>query len=206
MNKKGETLLEVLIALTIVAVSAAAAASAIVSANKGLALSKNYMVAQNLASEGLEIVKNIRDTNWMKFPLNKKDCWLNLNVAATQSTDCAAEKIEWNEGADANNDYYIEKIGNRWTLGTDSNQKIDNLPVPDKFGLKLEESQPPASPERKYTPISSGETAAFYRGIRVLDLDTTNGEESLTIQVIVKWYEGAKLFEIQGTEILTNYL
>lgn len=204
MNKKGETLLEVLIALTIVAVSAAAAASAIVSANKGLSLSKNYMVAQNLASEGLEIVKNIRDTNWMKFPLNKDVCWLNLNVDATQSGEC--EGI--GQPSDEGDDYWIIKDAgtNRWTLRKSSGQKIDNLPVPAKFGLKLEESQLPASSERKYIPIDSSDPAAFYRGIRVLALDPTPGEESLTIQVIVKWYEGAKLFEIQGTEILTNYL
>ena len=112
MNKKGETLLEVLIALTLITVSVAAAASAMMSATKGLSLSKNYLIAQNLASEGLEIVKNIRDTNWMKFPVDKEDCWLNLKTDITTSDLC--DPLKYIDGQ--NNDYYIAVENNMFTL------------------------------------------------------------------------------------------
>ena len=196
MNKKGETLLEVLIALTLITVSVAAAASAMMSATKGLSLSKNYLIAQNLASEGLEIVKNIRDTNWMKFPVDKEDCWLNLKTDITTSDLC--DPIKYIDGQ--NNDYYIAVENNMFTLKPGHQKTMgettEAAPA-DIYGLKLEGGE----------YMTSIDNPSFYRGIRVLPpKEGENNSEAIFIQVIVKWKEGAKPYEITGTEILTNYL
>lgn len=204
MNKRGETLLEVLIALTLVTVSAAAAASAITSANKGISLSKNYLIAQNLASEGLEIVKNIRDTNWMKFPINKDVCWLNLNLTALTSSECNPI-VYYGDGA--NNDYYISldiSDKNKRTLTYGGQETMTSGPtINDFYGLKLNSS---GADENKYTPINIDEIANFYRGIRILGKSDELENQTIDVQVIVKWFEGSVPYTITGTEILTNYL
>ncbi|MFA7685184.1 MAG: prepilin-type N-terminal cleavage/methylation domain-containing protein [Candidatus Gracilibacteria bacterium] len=194
MNKRGETLLEVLIALTLVTVSAAAAASAIISATKGLSLSKNYLIAQNLASEALEAVKNIRDTNWMNFPINKEECWMNIKPIIPGVSDSNACGLPTYH-PDGNNDYSItlDLVDNKWTLTYGEGNTMED-PIHFMYGLKIENS--------KYIPIANGEIANFYRGIRIIDMDN----DSITIQAIVKWNDGAVPYTVTGTEILTNYL
>jgi type II secretory pathway pseudopilin PulG len=191
-NRKGETLLEVLIALTLVVVTAAAASSAVISATKSLSLSKNYLVAQNLGSEALEAIKNIRDTNWMKFPINKDECWLVVEEIS-KAEDCAtSDRLEYISTAGAVNDYVIKFENNRWTAAKQTQTMEANI---NAFALR--------EIGGKYTTEITTEAPSFYRVARIKG--ETAGE-SITVQIIVKWYEGAKLYEITGTEILTNYL
>lgn len=37
--------------------------------------SKNRIIAVNVAREGIEAVRNIRDTNWLKFNSKRRQCW-----------------------------------------------------------------------------------------------------------------------------------
>jgi type II secretory pathway pseudopilin PulG len=200
-NKSGETLLEVLIALTIVTVAAAAAGSAIMAAVQGLSLSKNYLIAQNLADEGLEAVKNIRDTNWMKYTINKSTCWLVIgDTTNLEGKDCkTAKSFEYTPslpGESTRNDYKLSFSNGRWNA-TVQTSDIDTDINLYKLGLK----------DGKYQNDESG-APVFYRAIRVSDpIDAGEGNiDSITIESIVKWYEGSKLFWISGKEILTNYL
>lgn len=62
-------------AVFVVVVGSAVATSLIVSAVISNSFSKDNLVALNLAVEGLEAVRNIRDTNWMKFGFDKTNCW-----------------------------------------------------------------------------------------------------------------------------------
>lgn len=61
----GFTLLESLIAIAIFTVGISAALSVIVSSLNVGARAKNQIIASNLAEEGIEVVRNIRDRNWM---------------------------------------------------------------------------------------------------------------------------------------------
>ena len=40
--------------------------------------SKNRIIAINAAREGVEAVRNIRDTNWLKYNSKKRTCWNHL--------------------------------------------------------------------------------------------------------------------------------
>ena len=66
-TKKGETLIEVITALTSLVIAGLAAVTVILAVMNTTAISKDYLIAQNLAREGLEGVINIRDTNWLIF-------------------------------------------------------------------------------------------------------------------------------------------
>lgn len=49
------------------------------------------MVAMNLAEEGIEAVKNIRDTNYLRFASDPDACWKTLT--ATKSSNCATSTV-----------------------------------------------------------------------------------------------------------------
>ena len=72
-NKNGFTLIEVLIALGVFSV-AVLAAFALAMSNLRIA-QENYdrVLSSNLAREGIELVRNIRDSNWLKIDANY-DC------------------------------------------------------------------------------------------------------------------------------------
>jgi type II secretory pathway pseudopilin PulG len=74
-KQKAETLLEVVIAIMVVAMGAAVAASVIVTALRSNSFNRDSLMAQNLAQEGIEYMRNLRDTNWMKFSYDPEGCW-----------------------------------------------------------------------------------------------------------------------------------
>ena len=72
-KRKAETLLEVIIAIFVVALGTTTASTLIISAIQANTFSKDNLVALNLAVEGIEAVRNIRDTNWLKFGFDKEN-------------------------------------------------------------------------------------------------------------------------------------
>jgi len=62
--------------------------SAIIGSSLGnVHIAKNRVVAVNIAREGIEAVRNIRDTNWLKFATRRRQCW-NFNPASDPDTPC----------------------------------------------------------------------------------------------------------------------
>lgn len=66
MKKKGFTLLEVIIAIFIITVGVVGTISLIVQTLSGTAIASQRLIAAYLAQEGIEIIRNIRDTNWLE--------------------------------------------------------------------------------------------------------------------------------------------
>ena len=62
-HRKGETILETLIAMGILLIGITMASTIMSSSIRNINSSKNRVVAVNLAKEGLEAIRNIRDTN-----------------------------------------------------------------------------------------------------------------------------------------------
>ncbi|MDD2487600.1 MAG: type II secretion system protein [Candidatus Gracilibacteria bacterium] len=65
-NRKGFTIVELMIAIVIFTIGFLSAYLLIYSAINSSARSKNEIIASNIAREQIELVKNIRDTNWLK--------------------------------------------------------------------------------------------------------------------------------------------
>lgn len=74
-NKKGESILETIIAMGILAIGIMLASTIMGSSLRNINLSKNRVIAVNVAREGIEAMRNIRDTNWLKFSSNRRTCW-----------------------------------------------------------------------------------------------------------------------------------
>ncbi len=63
-NKNGFTLVEALVAVAIFSIGTTAAVVSVIQTIKLSERVKTQVVAANLAQEGIEIVRNIRDSNW----------------------------------------------------------------------------------------------------------------------------------------------
>lgn len=63
-NKKGFTLIEVIIVLFVVSLGMIGVLSLIVQNIQSQSLNKNTLIAYQLAQEGVELIRQVRDTNW----------------------------------------------------------------------------------------------------------------------------------------------
>ena len=74
---KGETLVETIIALSVLAMGIAIASSVVLNSVRNMAIAKQRIIAVNIAREGIEAVRSIRDTNWLLFSDRRRQCWNN---------------------------------------------------------------------------------------------------------------------------------
>jgi type II secretory pathway pseudopilin PulG len=65
-NLTGFTLLEIVIAMFVVTIGMGGVFTVIQKSFSAISLSASRLVAANLAQEGIEVVRNIRDTNWLE--------------------------------------------------------------------------------------------------------------------------------------------
>lgn len=137
-QKPAESLVEVVIAVFVVALGSASATSLIVSAVQANGFSKDSLVALNLAVEGIEAMRSVRDTNWIKFGYDKANCW-NVLPGSAPGVDCtlAANKI----GVGAASTYYsadLDPTNYSWSLPAGIANALDLssvLPTNDSYRL-----------------------------------------------------------------------
>ncbi len=115
-NNLGQGLIEVIVAIAIIASGLTAALSLTSTATKGSRISTQQIVAANLAREGVEIVRNIRDSNWLQ-----NNNWLTGLVSGTdyngvlrynQSTDTWS--IDFTSNAMGSNTELVRSASGRY--------------------------------------------------------------------------------------------
>jgi type II secretory pathway pseudopilin PulG len=208
-SNRGETMVEVLIALMVLVIGAVGALRLLGIAGINNQITKERVEATNLAREGIEAVRNIRDTNWLRFAGERRICWNNLDYSACNDVD--------DDGiADLpirNNQQYIAIYNPntfRWELSNDGlGGRLDigdgEIFNDDDYRLK----------EDSITGLlgySAGEDSIYYREIytEYLDADQTPAidEDANILRVTsrVQWIDRGKLGEVTLTTILTDYL
>lgn len=80
-DSKGETLAETIIALSILAIGITIASTIILNSMRNLTNAKNRIIAVNIAREGIEAMRSIRDSNWLYYSDRRRQCW-NHNPGA----------------------------------------------------------------------------------------------------------------------------
>jgi Tfp pilus assembly protein PilV len=88
-RKRAETLLEVMIALVVLTLGSISATSLILSAINANIYNKDALMALNLAQEGIEYMRNLRDTNWIRFSANRQGCWNVRPFLVTEIPICS---------------------------------------------------------------------------------------------------------------------
>lgn len=209
---RGETLIEVVIALFVVAIGSITATSLIITALQSNSFSRDNLVALNLATEGIEAMRNIRDTNWLRFGFNKAGCWnMSPNVA-----NCD----------DPNNII----IGSHYTVDLDINTMKWSLSQPMARGLDLGNGNPTDNEfyRLKYVDLDGGSDHELYvstqikpvlpaavngdsKFYRMLQIDypanaTPATADEMTVTSMVQWEAQGVPHQVVLTTILTNYL
>lgn len=101
-----ETLAEVIIALVVIGMIGVAATGFVVSTMRANLEAKERVIAYNLAREGVESVRNLRDTNWLRFPGNRTECW-DVMPDTTASTSCALATKIGSSASSGGTDYIV---------------------------------------------------------------------------------------------------
>lgn len=219
-NKRAETLLEVIIALFIVGMGVTTSSMILNRALNVTASNQLWVQAAFFAKEGVEAVRNIRDTNWIKFA--PEDCW------KTRETGNVCDPATSPMMADSANDenYYaifFDYIDFTWNLEgpiTSTNEFTNGAilsRLPNNYSIHEKLLSPSAAPPDSQRPIyiedvSGADNTNFYRQIKIehamLNVDndsSTTSEEVLIVTSTVKWPYRNKVNTYGLTTILTNY-
>lgn len=218
-RKPAETLIEVIIAIFVVAIGASVATSLITSALQSNSFSRNNLIAINLAVEGLEAVRNIRDTNWLKFSYDKDHCWNMLS----QYEQCDQGKLiqpgYYTIDLDVNlmkwslNDN-LTPLDLKKGINIDNNKYLlyfidfDNSNNADNKGNSSDDHDMYASASAQL-PLNGtqGLSSRFYRMIEIFYPDKSSPElaEEMNIISTVQWQERNQIHRVSLTTKLTNY-
>lgn len=88
-NKLAFSLLETIVVLFIISIGLVSILSLTVDSTRAQNLNKNSLVAYNLAAEGLELIKNVRDTNFIQNSTSTPISWDRYIEEGTYRTDWA---------------------------------------------------------------------------------------------------------------------
>ncbi|MFH0834084.1 MAG: hypothetical protein V2A63_01695 [Patescibacteria group bacterium] len=209
-SRRGETLIEVLVATIVLIVGALASARLFAIATVNNDLTKERVIATNLAREGLEAVRVIRDTNWLRFAGDRRTCWNNLDPSECvdsgggYSIDPIRHRQQYVARFDPNN--------YRWEL--QSAGLGGRLDLYDGVGDSDADYQLKIDANGLYNQFSNGADTPFYREIyteylnddQTQDALTTEANNILRVTSIVEWYDRGKINNVTLTTILTDYL
>lgn len=121
LNNRGESILETIIALTIISSVITYVALSTGSSLQTVTQSKNRLIAINLSRQGIESFRNIRDSNWLQFSARRRQCWNHFPQKNINSICEGNDAI-----APGNYLIYQQKDTNRWRL-----MFLDDPAIPD---------------------------------------------------------------------------
>ncbi|MEK7672299.1 MAG: hypothetical protein AAB373_00295 [Patescibacteria group bacterium] len=204
-NTAGLALTEALLAISVLTTGVLVLGSIIQNAVSSTLVSRDYLVAENLATEGLEGVKMIRDTNWLKFPKDK-NCWLSLD---DDSDDVCSVKVASEERfiVQTVEGWKLESVGGSG-LNLDSTSESDNI-LPYTLYLKETNVDDPDTAEVekiKYlaasaTAISGAKASGYFREIYFVEVT----DDLASYRVNIQWEDGSKTRTLSREAVIYNY-
>ena len=195
LEKKALILTEAMMTISILVTCAIIAGAMFTNAVNTTAVSKDFLIANGLAIEGAEAVKNIVYTNKMLYP-TKPACWLNIDP---EVVNCAVT------ASFGSNYIPIEKADNaqtkgKWKLG---NGNVDDLDLEKKLSSAATYLLYLDNVTKKYTTVAANSVASkFYRSIKFLDV--ANDDSYATFEVKVAWFEGVKAWTTSSVVNIIN--
>ena len=219
-KRRGDSLLEILISLFIVALGTAAATELVVNATRSNSYSKSTLVALNLAVEGVEAVRNIRDSNWLKYSYDKDHCW-NMKPEMNSTDPCTLDSLV----AAGNYTVDLDIAKMKWYL-KDYGSVLDmvNNPTGDFSDYNLKKAKITFNGSDKTMYLSAnGMTSStcavpdcfidpaspssqFYRMVSInYSPSTPDAAEQMRVSSLVQWMESGRPQQVKIETLLTNY-
>ncbi len=188
MNTKGFTLVEVLIGLFIAILASTYAAKTIVNTNKVIDAGRDTFVATNLAHEGIDLTRAMRDNTWLMDmnatpPIDRSN-WMS------QSGICADEPDP------ANHSYTLDPEMVREFVETEGDSKVGDSNLQLLFIR--------GTSKQWLHDNSPGHTVTPYG--RLLEADCSEADEFVTITSTVTWFVNGQAKSVLIKERLYNWL
>jgi len=125
ITKTGFTLMEAIVAITIITVGIVGVFSLVTQTISSVSVSEDKLIAAYLAQEGIEIVRNIRDTNWIE----NESTWVGLD-AGIYEVDYDAQFLSDYTGTPLN----LETATNYYGYGAGNSTKFTRKITITQFG------------------------------------------------------------------------
>ncbi len=181
LNKnQGNTIVETLIAVGVISVGLIGVISLVVGAVSASSKSKNVIVANNLAREGIEVVRSLRDSNWLNKGVAYDDGILPPDLNDNGSVYCRN---------------LFEPDLNQWSLEKFAEGAAPKDLFDDKYQLYFSDSD-----YYHYDGIENNQTE-YWRVIII----TKNSSSEFKIVSKVGWYEDGKQKQVDLEDVLTNW-
>ncbi len=201
-NIKGLILTEALISMATLVIASVVMSTIIQNSLSTTTMARDYMIAQNLATEAIEAVKAVRDTNVMIRPpeINPgaASCWLTMDPSTI--IDPLANCVT----AVEDKNYLVMQSLGRWRMNSapaeDLNLNSVNV-AQNSYQLFFDKG-------RYVHPANFGAAgitpSQFYRSVNFTDIAVDGS--SATIEVKVEWKNGKKIRNVIRTYTLFNTL
>ena len=214
-SRRGETLVEVLVALMLLVVGALGALRLFGMAAVNNELTKERVIATNLAREGLEAVRSTRDTNWLRFAGERRKCWNNIEAA--QCLDDNDDGVpnqpivhqqQYRAEVGANFRWSLVPVGAAGVVGDRLNLRNEINGRDTDYQLKLDAND--------LYNHAGGTDTHYFREIYTEYLNDTATAESvvspressnvLRVTSRVEWYDRGKFSDVTLSTIITDHL
>jgi len=179
-TKKATSIVEAMIVMLIIVIWVTGLYNIFINSQKLSNTTKNRIEAIEIAREGIEAMKNIRDTNWLMFGWDKQNCWNTFNY----DSNCV-----WG-----------------WTFNKIENNKSYKIYQNNNFKWKLQETISDFKVYKNdwfYTQTWTVNPTKFTREIKIENLTST----WMIVKSIVKWVDNSKnwAYKIELENLLTNW-
>lgn len=208
-SRRGETLVEVFVAIIVLVVGALAATRLFAVATINNQLTKERAIATNLAREGLEAVRTIRDTNWLRFAGERRTCWNNLDSNGCDESGAPGIPVS---PIGHQQNYIVKFDANDYRWELDAAGLTTRLDLTNGIDAEDEKYRLVADPATGLYNHATGDDTVFYREIytEYLNDDQTlaigPSANILRVTAKVAWYDRGKMSDVTLTTIFTDYL
>ena len=191
-TKKATSIIEAMIVMLIIVVWITGLYDIFSSSQKLSNTTKNRIEAIEIAREGIEAMKNIRDTNWLMYGWDKQNCWNTFNYDSNCVWGWTFNKITEKSYKIYQNTDYKWKLFNptiSWT------SEFKNSDYRNKFRIYKN--------NWFYTQTWTTNPTKFTREIKIENLTST----WMIVKSIVKWVDNSKKWahKVELENLLTNW-
>lgn len=211
-KRPAESLIEVIIAIFVVSLGAGTASTLIVNALQSNSFSRDNLIALNLAVEGIEAMRDIRDTNWLKFSFDRKNCWDLMPGTATCDVNSKIKNDNYTVYLNVDYDWQLTPFGTTSPLNLDNfnGDAVNNyykLRILTSGGLSEKKiySSNETIEENPSTFTQLAQTDPFYgRFYRMIQISNPD-LNSMSVTSVVQWKSQNVVHSITLSTLLTNY-